>query len=158
MPRSVLPSAALAILAPLACACVAPAPETNPPPVDACAFELEVYPVLARDCGFPACHGSDERALQIFAPGRTRLDPSTPQLATATPEEIALTFDRARSLLGGARTVEESLLLRKPLAIDAGGAGHMGRDEAGRDVYRSTDAPGYQVLEAWARGRTATCP
>jgi hypothetical protein len=156
MPRSVV--LLLAVIGCLATACVAPAPESNPPPVDECAFELEVYPVLARDCGFPACHGSDERGLQVFAPGRTRLDPMTPQLEAATPEEIALAFDRARSFLGGARSVEESLLLRKPLAIDAGGAGHMGRDEAGRDVYQSTEAPGWMTIAAWARGRTATCP
>jgi len=145
-------------LASLLAACVSPVEESNPPPVDACAFERDVYPVLARDCGFPACHGSETRGLQVWAPGRTRLDPATPQTALVTPEEIARTFDRTRSMLGGARTPEESLLLRKPLAIDAGGAGHMGRDSAGRDIYLSVEAPGYVAIETWARGRSAACP
>ncbi len=148
----------LLALSSLATACVGAAPEPHPPPVDQCAFELEVYPVLARDCGFPACHGTMHRAFQVFAPGRTRLDPMTPQLDGPTDDEIALTYDRARSMLGGAQSVDDAPLLRKPLAIEAGGAGHMGRDELGRDVYRSKEDPDFVTIRDWAHGRMVTCP
>jgi hypothetical protein len=82
----------------------------------------------------------------------------TPQLEAATPDEIALTYDRARSMIGGAPSPEESLFLRKPLEIDAGGSGHMGRDSGGRDIYATVDAEGYVALRRWAIGRSTPCP
>ena len=42
-----------------------------------------------------------------------------------------------------------SPLLRKPLTVTAGGAGHVGTDRYGRDVYRTTNDPGYLVLARW---------
>lgn len=131
--------------------------ESAPPTVDADTFACHVYPVLARDCGFPACHGTNERAFQVFAPGRTRLSPDVSLTAAATQDELDQTLARTRSMLAGARTPEQSLLLRKPLEVESGGAGHMGRDWAGRDVYADQEAPGYVVIERWARGRIAPC-
>jgi hypothetical protein len=42
-----------------------------------------------------------------------------------------------------------SELLRKPLAVEAGGAGHQGVDKYGRDVYRTADDNGYVALARW---------
>jgi hypothetical protein len=42
-----------------------------------------------------------------------------------------------------------SLLLRKPLAVEAGGAGHLGVDKYGRNVYRTAQDTGYLVLARW---------
>lgn len=44
---------------------------------------------------------------------------------------------------------EQSLLLRKPLAVSAGGAAHGGVDRYGRDVCRAVDDVGYVALEHW---------
>jgi hypothetical protein len=43
----------------------------------------------------------------------------------------------------------DSLLLRKPLDVSAGGIGHEGTDEFGMDVYRSVDDPSFQALVGW---------
>jgi hypothetical protein len=110
-------------------------------------FVATVYPVLLRDCGFPECHGTHERFFQVFGPGRTRLDPRIPPRDPAFPEEIALSFARARSMLAS----PDLPLLRKPLAVAQGGAGHEGDDAWGQAVYRTRSAPGYLALEAWMR-------
>jgi hypothetical protein len=120
-----------------------------PPEADIASFALTAYPVLLRDCAFPACHASSERFFQVFGPGRVRLDPSTDSFAEATPDEIAYSMERARSML--VPEVERSLLLRKPLETAAGGMFHKGADAHGRNVYADTAAPGYQALLAWAR-------
>jgi hypothetical protein len=115
-----------------------------------------VYPILVRDCGFPACHGSADRFFRVFGPGRTRLDEATTITAPATAAELDATYDRARSMLSGAASAESSLLVRKPLEVDLGGAPHMGVDQHGRDVYATTEAGGYVALLEWARaGREA---
>ncbi len=142
----------------LAAGCSAPVPDAQPPPVELCAFERDVYPVLARDCGFAACHGDPARFFRVWAPGRTRLDPVLGPFAPATPEEIEETYDRARAMLATADGPEESLLLRKPLESSAGGAAHMGIDAAGRDVYADRDAPGWQALSSWVHGEGEPCP
>ena len=115
---------------------------------DAALFGTEVYPVLLRDCGFHACHGSTERFFQVFGPGRGRFLPTTMPLDPATPEEIAHTYERARSMIE-AKSPDLSLLLRKPLAVEAGGTGHEGTDELGRNVYQTQMDPNYTVLARW---------
>lgn len=117
------------------------------PEPDPDAFVATVYPVLLRDCGFPACHGTHERFFQVFGPGRTRLDPSLAPHDPATLDEVALSLARARSMLAA----PDPLLLRKPLATSQGGAGHEGDDEWGQAVYRMRSAPGYVALDAWVR-------
>jgi hypothetical protein len=136
-------------LALLAACSVDPAPllVANP---DANRFATETYPILLRDCGFPACHGARDRFFRVFGPGRTRLS-SSPDLDPgdpATSEEIAQSYDRARSMID-AKAPERSLLLRKPLASAAGGAGHKGSDAWGRNVYASAVDPNFQTLRAW---------
>lgn len=136
----------------LASGCAFDMPPADPPSPSREQFDAEVYPVLLRDCGFTDCHGSRDRFFRVFGPRRRRFDPSVTGLdAPATEDELALAYDRARSMLAGAHTPEETLLLRKPLEIDAGGAPHRGIDAHGQDVYGSPDDEGYQVLLRWAR-------
>jgi hypothetical protein len=47
------------------------------------------------------------------------------------------------------RDLKGSLLLRKPLSVAAGGAGHRGVDNYGRDVYRTKQDSGYVALARW---------
>jgi len=131
--------------------CAFEPPPADPPSPSVEGFSSEVYPVLLRDCGFPACHGDRGRFFRVFGPGRARLDESTPVTAPVSDDEVMATYERARSMLASAHRAEESLLLRKPLEIDAGGAPHMGVDGHGRDVYASPDAAGYRTIFAWAR-------
>ena len=115
---------------------------------DRAQFDLEVYPVLLRDCGFHACHGSSERFFQVFGPGRGRMFAVTQPLAEVTLEEVAHSYERARSMIDAGEPAM-SLLLRKPLAVEAGGQGHEGTDELGRNVYQTQTDPGYMVLSRW---------
>jgi len=120
-------------------------------------FETEVYPVLLRDCGFHACHGSSQRFFQVFGPGRGRLLPGTQPLAEPTPEEIEHTYARALSMIN-AKHPDRSLLLIKPLASAAGGAGHQGVDSLGRNVYAVKTEPGYATLSAWVKATASLAP
>jgi len=113
-------------------------------------FTREVYPVLLRDCAFPSCHGAPERFLRVLGPGRTRLYDDVAPRDAALLEEVVLSYERARSLLGSAQAPEDSLLLKKPLDLAAGGQAHAGADAFGRNVYRAKSDPGYEVLRAWA--------
>jgi hypothetical protein len=121
---------------------------------DRATFEMEVYPVLLRDCAFHACHGSTERFLQVFGPGRGRIALDLKPLDPAAPIEIQHSYDRARSMIDANRP-EQSLLLKKPLATEAGGSGHEGTDELGRNVYRAKIDPGYAALQRWVLGTPA---
>lgn len=144
--------ACLMVAALLGVGCSVDAGPTRIPVPDARSFELQAYPVLLRDCGFPACHGTLDRFFAVFGPGRRRLDEATPPFAPATAEELELSYGRARSML--ARRDSDPLdwvpLLKKPLAPEAGGAAHQGEDVWGRDVYDSAADSGYQDLRAWA--------
>lgn len=120
-------------------------------------FTTEVMPVLLRDCGFPTCHGSPERFFQIYGPGRTRLNPMTPAFKDQTGAEITASYNMVLSFIDAGRP-GRSPLLRKPLAREAGGAGHFGTDRYGRDVYRTVNDPGYLVLARWVFMATPAPP
>lgn len=138
----------------LACllGCETPAAGYEPAEREYRAFEL-VYPVLVRDCGFHACHGAPERLYRVYGPGRARLDPEVRAFGTLTGAEASLSYQLALSMIDG-RNPERSLLLRKPLAIAAGGSPHGGVDRFGRNVYRSKHDQGYQALERFVLDMT----
>ena len=117
-------------------------------------FVTAVLPILLRDCGFQACHGSQERFFRVYGPGRTRL-PSTVPILIEDPKTDGLqgyerdyTMQLARSMIDPDNPAD-SLLLRKPLAVEAGGAAHEGVDKYGRNVYRTPGDDGYRKLARW---------
>jgi hypothetical protein len=120
------------------------------PAADAEVFEQTVYPVLLADCGFAACHGSHDRPLSIFGPGRTRLSEDTEPYAAATAAELALSHARARSMLISPDGARRAPLLRKPLAVSAGGSEHLGNDAWGANVFPSKRDERYETLFYWA--------
>ena len=111
-------------------------------------FKNEVYPVLIRDCAFQACHGAEGRFFRVWGPGRSRLNPLSNAFSDATSDEIMQSYTRARSMVDHSDPAK-SLLLRKALATEAGGAGHLGADKFGRNVYRSVDDEGYIKISRW---------
>lgn len=113
-------------------------------------FQQAAYPILLRDCGFPACHGNTDRFFRVYGPGRTRLVPTTPQDEPVMPDEIQESYTRAVSMLVHDRDLIDSPLLHKPLDTSAGGPSHAGEDAWGRNVYVSTSDPGYAALVNWA--------
>jgi hypothetical protein len=130
-------------------ACTQPSGELYVPDRDPIEFRDAVYPVLMRDCAFPACHGTPDRFFAVYGPGRTRLDPTTGIYDPPTSTEIALAFSRAESMLLSPEGPEASLFLRKPIPRSQGGAGHRGDDPFGTPVYRTTDDARYAALYHW---------
>lgn len=136
-------------------ACADPTAQLYLPTPDQLVFEKQVYPLLLRDCGFPACHGDHRRFFRVFGPGRSRY-PQVPALELFDPptaQEIELAYYRARSMLASEDGLEKSPLLRKPLAAEHGGV-----DEWGNNVYRSENDPAYVTLSSWARTLAPTGP
>jgi hypothetical protein len=146
--KRTLVAAGLAIALRTLAACGGDTPDLALAQPDFPSFEATVYPVLMRDCSFVACHGSSERFFQVFGPGRARLDPMMPLMEPATAAEVLHAYNRALSMID-AREPSRSLLLRKPLTLAAGGAGHEGVDAWMRAIYVSRQDPSYVVLEAW---------
>ncbi len=146
---------ALPLAACLLSACETSSGAVRIPAPEIATFELDVYPVLLRDCGFPACHGSTARFFRVFGPGRTRLTSDTATFAPATTDELTQSYERARSMLAHERSVLDSPLLRKPLSIAAGGAEHGGENRWGENVYSSLESPGYAEIRVWALSREA---
>lgn len=131
------------------CASVAEDPVLSAP--DRALFDAQVYPILVRDCGHSGCHGSDSRFFRVVGPGHVRLDPTMRLAAPVTDAELALTYERARSMIDPGDP-NRSPLLVKSLELAAGGADHEGTDSFGRNVYRSPEDPDFQVLVRWALG------
>lgn len=125
------------------------------PSPDGARFVTDVYPILLRDCAFMDCHGKPERFFRIVGPGRARLDESMKQDDPATLAEVQLTYQRALSMLTSSENVDDSLLLRKPLELGAGGQGHKGVDDLGRNIFPTVTDPSYVVLRTWARTKGA---
>jgi hypothetical protein len=121
------------------------------PSPDGQLFVQEVYPLLLRDCAFSGCHGAEDRFFHVYGPGRVRLTPNTtkPDDPMSVPELLS-SYDRARSMLATADSLEHSLLLSKPLELEAGGQSHKGVDGFGRNVFASRNDPGYALLLRWA--------
>jgi hypothetical protein len=134
-------------------ACTDPTIELELPTPSARQFEEQVYPLLLRDCGFPACHGDARRFFRVFGPGRMRYRSETNPFDAATAEEVEAAYYRARSMLANEDGVEHAPLLRKPLHADHGGV-----DDWGDNVYRSESDPGYVILYTWARSTGETAP
>lgn len=114
-------------------------------------FQSEVYPVLLRDCGFPACHGANDRAFRVYGPGRVRLPASDGERGAfdkVAGAEMRRTFQLA-SAHRNAENPDLSALIRKPLSSEAGGASHQGADKYGRDVYRTAQDEGYLRIARW---------
>jgi hypothetical protein len=122
----------------------------DPSDRDYVTFRTEVMPVLLRDCGFHACHGSSARFFRVWGKGRVRLDPLTPTYADPVRpnDEYDYSIQSALSMVDFDNPTQ-SLLLRKPLAIEAGGSDHGGADKYGRNVYRTVNDKGYLSLTKW---------
>jgi len=141
----------LPLLAAAALGCASAEGDPSLAAPDRTTFDEKVWPILVRDCGFSACHGSEPRFFLVYGPGHERLDPTMRLADPVTALELQISYDRARSMID----VEKpgmSLLLRKPLEVAAGGSGHEGTDAYGRDVYRSVDDPSFQVMLRWVAG------
>jgi hypothetical protein len=158
--RSVAGPAALLWVA-FAIACASGKEFSGPlPSPDGEQFVNEVYPLLLRDCAHVGCHGLPERFFQLYGPGRARIPMEQMNPATrveldytdpANFDEVLHSYQRTLSMIASSELVEDSLLLRKPLEAQAGGQGHKGVDDLGRNVFASKQDAGWQLLLAWSK-------
>ena len=111
----------------------------------------EVYPILIRDCGFHTCHGSEERMFRVYGPGRARLSNDLRAYEAVTGDELSLSFSIALSMIDTEHP-ERSLILTKPLALEAGGAAHGGIDDFGRKRLPHDANEGYLAIKRFVMG------
>jgi hypothetical protein len=148
------------VLLALAAGCQSLEETVAAPLLDESAFRCEVEPVLAARCAFYPCHGSPLRPFRVYAPNRLRLDPPRPPTGyrlgePLTAAEHRANYEMARQL-AYQPDFDGSLLLLKPLAVEAGGLFHGGRTlYGGADVFDSPSDRGYRLIERWLAGGTA---
>jgi hypothetical protein len=131
-------------------ACAVDPPDALPLPAgDLAVFATEAQPVLDRSCADGTCHGRADRPFAIYSPGRRRADPARTFLdEPLTDEELAA---NARSvdalaldpLLDG-EPIDACRVLCKPLAVAAGGCGHVGGA-----IFDGRDDRGYRGVRAY---------
>jgi hypothetical protein len=133
--------------------CAVSPPQTNVPALDQAYFEAKVEPELIASCAYSTCHGAPLRPMRVYSLAGLRIDPSLTSNQPLTPEEHFANFKRAQTVAAAtSSTLPE--LLRKPLQIEQGGAGHGGVDRFGQNVYANKEAAGWKVLAAWVNGAT----
>ncbi len=94
------------------------------------AFKSSAQPVLASNgCGAGNCHGAPQSDFYITCGD--------------DDDQLAFNFSEAWSFIGS--PVDDSQLLRIPLAVSAGGRGHTGGDR-----FSSTSDADYTALKTWA--------
>lgn len=100
---------------------------------DEAMFAATVAPVFtARGCDSVDCHGGGIRGTFALSP--------------AGDKDLAFDFAQAGWQADGGDPAA-SALLRKPLAVSAGGAPHAGDADGG--IFDSTADPDYQAILAW---------
>jgi hypothetical protein len=101
---------------------------TTQPSFDA--FKLTVQPILTRHgCNAGSCHGAPQSDFYITC--------------GSNDDELAFNFSQAWSFVNN--PVEDSQILRIPLAVGAGGRGHTGGDQ-----FSGTDDADYKAIKTWA--------
>jgi hypothetical protein len=134
---------AVVVAALLAGACVELPPGEPLAELDVATFAAEVQPVLDERCAAPSCHGRPERPLAIYSPRRYRREPARRFLDEPLDADELAANARGVASFGFAIDdgLEDSLVLRKPLALAAGGARHEGGE-----IFVARDERDYRTL------------
>jgi hypothetical protein len=95
------------------------------------AFQSKIQPILtSHSCNAGRCHGAPQSDFYLTCGD--------------SPEQLAFNFSQAWAFVSS--TVDDSQILRVPLAVDSGGRGHTGGDQ-----FPSTSDGDYTDLRAWAQ-------
>lgn len=110
-------------------------------------FESDVAPILERRCASPVCHGVRSPSPEGETVDRARFYVDVDARGRLTDLDAA--YATAKAHLNTVERPEYSRLLRKPLALEAGGSPHEGGHP-----FPSRDHVDYRTLLAWARSET----
>ncbi|MCL4222965.1 MAG: hypothetical protein KJZ91_00665 [Myxococcales bacterium] len=140
-------------------ACALDAPAAVPlPQGDAQVFAARAQPALDARCAEPSCHGDARRPFAIYSPGRRRADPARLHLIEPLDDDeleanaLAVAALALEPLAAGA-PLAGCLVLCKPLAVPAGGCGHVvGPVFAAPDERHYQDLRAYLDTLAWEEG------
>jgi len=123
-------------------------------------FRCKVQPVLTKSCSAFACHGDAKRFFRVFARNRLRAQGAEKDRnAPFSDAERAANFDSARAFVDDG-SIDDSLILVKPLDVNAGGRFHRGREIYGQgDVFSDRNDPDFKTLQSWLQGakESPTC-
>ncbi len=93
-------------------------------------FKRDVQPILTRKgCNAGTCHGAPQSDFYITC--------------GSNDQQLAFNFQQAHSFVNN--PVDDSQILRVPLAASAGGRGHTGGDQ-----FANTDDPDFKKVRDWA--------
>ena len=93
-------------------------------------FQSQVQPILtSHGCSAGSCHGAPQSDFYLTC--------------GSSPEQLVFNFSQAWAFVN--KTVDDSQLLRVPLAVEGGGRGHTGGDQ-----FPSTSSAEYQAIRSWA--------
>ncbi len=140
-------------------ACALDAPPPVPlPQGDAQVFAAHAQPALDARCAEPSCHADARRPFAIYSPGRRRADPARLHLIEPLDDDeleanaLAVAALALEPLAAGA-PLSGCLVLCKPLAVPAGGCGHVvGPVFAAPDERHYQDLRAYLETLAWEEG------
>ncbi|MCA9606367.1 MAG: hypothetical protein KC619_12260 [Myxococcales bacterium] len=135
-----------AVLAMTAASCVGPGEPVFVEPLDVAFYEASVEPVVHWSCASLECHGQDGRPLRIYSVDGLRMSDALRgrPLSPAEAEWNAFAFAGVDPM---AASVDESVVLEKPLSVDAGGLHHEGDD-----LWPDRSDPSYLCLRGWLAG------
>lgn len=138
--------ATLATLALALAGCVGPAEPVAVTSLDVDFYEAHVDPIVHWSCASLDCHGHDARPLRIYAEhGLRMIDALRGQpLDRAEAEWNALAF---ASIDPAPASLDEHVVLTKPLAVERGGLHHEGTD-----LWPDRTDPSYRCLRGWLAG------
>jgi hypothetical protein len=148
MSRTTLVAVAVALAGTSGCALDVPLPLALPDG-DVVVFAQRTQPVFDRACASAGCHGRAERPLALYSPGNRRSDPARTFLNEPLSDSELLANARAIDAfalepLRDNLPIDDCLVLRKPLALSFGGAGHEGGE-----LFPSPDDRDYQAVQAY---------
>ncbi|KAB2905552.1 MAG: hypothetical protein F9K40_06675 [Kofleriaceae bacterium] len=116
------------------------------PALDLAFYAASVQRYVGYGCGSLDCHGEAGRMLRIYAEDGLR---QSAELRGEVIEasEIAANVASFAAIELDASSAADSLTLRKPLAVTAGGMAHEGGD-----VWLAVEEDGYRCLRGWLAG------
>ena len=124
--------------------------------LDEAYFRCNVQPILSKNCSMFACHGTPDRYFRLYARNRLRygIADESKRNSFLNASERQLNYNAARAFID-LNVVDNSLLLKKPLELDAGGYYHGATKLGTSNVFPHIDDSEYKILVKWASGEKA---